>query len=138
MARIPKDTDFTVTVDDVGSFTFAKRTMADEIKVQVEYARLIEGVAPTDWLAAVCGWIAALRVLTVRAPDGWDLDEMDPLDNGTYARLNRAYEALTTKERSFRSRPGTGVQGAGAGSVPDAGVQVSPQVQPDAAGPSVP
>lgn len=138
MARIPNDTDFVVPVDDVGTFTFARRQMADEIKIQVEYARMIDGVIPTDWLAAVCGWIAALRVLTVRAPDGWDLDEMDPLDNSSYARLNRVYEALSKKERSFRSRPGAGVQVAGVGPVPDAGVQVSPQVQPDATGPSVP
>lgn len=102
MPRITKETDFAVTVDGVGSFTFGRRTMRDEISIQVEYARLIDGVEPTAWLQAVCGWLSVLKVLTVRAPDGWDLDEMDPLEDETYAKLSRVYESLIDKERSFR------------------------------------
>jgi hypothetical protein len=138
MPRIPQPTDFVVKVDDVGTFTFAKRTMRDEVAIQVEYARMIDGVTPTEWLAAICGWLSALRVLTVRAPEGWDLDDMDPLDPSTYAKLARVHGALSEKEQSFRRGPGANLQGAGAGNVPDAGVPVSAQVQPAADGPSVP
>ena len=106
MARQGQKTDFNIDVEGVGSFTFARRTMRDEIKIQVEYARLIEGVEPTDWLATVGGWIACLRVLTVRAPADWDIDEMDPLDQETYERLGKVHAALTVKESSFRSGPG--------------------------------
>jgi hypothetical protein len=102
MARVPQETDFTVKVDGVGTFTFGKRTMRDEIAIQVEFARLIDGVEPTSWLQAVCGWLSVLKVITVRAPDGWDLDEMDPLDDATYARMNAVHSALIDKERSFR------------------------------------
>lgn len=105
MARSAKENDFIVSVPDVGSFTFGRRTMADEIKIQVEYARLIEGVEPTEWLNLVGGWMAALRVMTVRAPEGWDLDELDPLDDATYAKLAAVHSALTEKERSFRQKP---------------------------------
>lgn len=103
-------TDFQVMVENVGSFTFGKRTMKDEIKIQVEYARLIEGVDPTEWLETVCGWIATLKVLTVNAPDGWDIDSMDPLDQDTYGRMASVHAALRDQERSFRSEPKKNVE----------------------------
>ena len=114
MARIAKETDFTVKVEGVGSFTFGRRTMRDEIAIQVEYARIIDGVEPTAWLQAVGGWLSVLRTLTVRAPEGWDLDAMDPLDDETYARLNKVYEALVDQERSFRHGSKPAGQGSGA------------------------
>jgi hypothetical protein len=101
--RAPKPTDFTVSVEGVGRFVFGKRTMADELAIQREYADIIQGVErPTVWLDTMGGWLSALRVLTVSAPDGWDLDELDPLDEQTYANLNRVYEELRNQERSFR------------------------------------
>ena len=117
MARTPNINDFSIPVDGIGTFTFARRKMADEIKIQVEYARMIDGVEPTQWLALVCGWMAALKVLTVRAPEGWDIDEMDPLDDDTYAKLGRVHAALIEKERSFRSgkTPAGKAGGQGAG-----------------------
>lgn len=111
MARNGSDTDFTVDVEGVGTFAFGKRSMRDEIKIQVEYARMIEGVQPTEWLALVAGWLATLRVMTVQAPDGWDLDAMDPLDDDTYAVLGKVHGALTDKERSFRRKPSEKVEG---------------------------
>ena len=119
MARTPQDTDFTVRVDDIGTFTFGKRTMRDEIDCQVEFARLIDGVEPTAWLQLVCGWISSLKVLTVRAPEGWNIDEMDPLDDDTYARLKRVYDALTEKERSFRRGKKPVGEGSGSSEVQD-------------------
>ena len=114
MPRIAKETDFTVKVDGVGTFTFGRRTMRDEIAIQVEYARIIDGVEPTAWLQAVGGWLSVLRTLTVRAPEGWDLDTMDPLDDETYARLSNVYEALVDQERSFRRGSKPAGQGSGA------------------------
>lgn len=105
MRRTPNPDDFDVTVPEVGRFVFGRRKMKDEIDIQREYARMLDGVPPTEWLALVCGWVAALSVLTVSAPPGWNLDEMDPLDNDTYAKLARVHQALVDKERSFRSKP---------------------------------
>ena len=102
MPRLPSNTDFTVTVDGVGRFTFGQRKMRDELAIQREFARIIDGVEPTAFLQAVGGWISALKVLTVSAPEGWDPDEMDPLDDATYSKLRRVYEALIEQERSFR------------------------------------
>jgi hypothetical protein len=107
-----------VDVEGIGAFTFARRTMRDEISVQIEYAKLLGGVEPTPWLSAVCGWLSVLSVLTVRAPEGWstDPDAMDPLDEEVYARLSRVHGALVEKERSFRrgAKPGSQAGGAAA------------------------
>lgn len=102
MARISKTTDYTVSVEGVGTFTFGRRAMRDEVDVQREYAAILGGVQPTAWLEVVGNWISTLKVLTVRAPDGWDIEEMDPLDNATYAKMKRVYDALSEKELSFR------------------------------------
>ena len=118
MARTPKDTDFAVKIPDVGQFTFARRTMRDEIAIQVEYARIIDGATPTDWLGTLAGWLATLKVLTVRAPDGWvDLDALDPFEPDTYAKLSAVFGGLTEKERTFRRGYVAPVEGSGAGAV---------------------
>lgn len=132
MARPKHPTDFTVPVDGIGTFTFARRKMADEMKIQVEYARMIDGVEPTQWLSLVAGWMSALMVLTVKAPDGWDLDELDPLDNDTYAKLKRVYDELMLKEQSFRPGHGQARQGERAGAGGNDTVLVPQEVQPSA------
>lgn len=115
MPRAASADDFIVNVEGVGSFTFAKRTMRDEIKIQVEFARMIEGVEPTSWLQAVGGWLATLSVLTVRAPSDWDIEAMDPLEDEVYAKLNKVHEELRNKERSFRAgKKSVGESGGGA------------------------
>lgn len=113
MVRQARENDFPVKVDGVGTFTFGRRRMADEIAIQVEFARIIDGVEPTAWLQAVGGWMSTLKVLTVRAPDDWDLDELDPLDDATYAKLKLVYETLSEKERSFRRRIAPASEAAG-------------------------
>ncbi len=132
MARNPSPTDFTVNVENIGTFVFARRKRVDEIKIQVEYARMIEGVEPTGWLATVAGWISDFSVLTVKAPDSWNIDEMDPLDDLTYANMNRVHKALRAKEGSFRSSATKDGAPERLGDVANNGVLVSPQVQPNA------
>lgn len=111
--RRPSESDFSVQVENIGRFVFARRKMRDEIQIQVEYANLIQGVEPTGWLQNVCGWIAAFNVLLVSAPDGWDVEEMDPLDNETYKGLMAVYNALRDKELSFRTKPEQGSEEPG-------------------------
>lgn len=114
MARSPSTTDFSIDVDGVGSFTFGRRAFRDELKTQVEYARIIEGVQPTPWLHAVATWISDLKVLTVRAPEGWDIEAMDPFDDQTYADLMKVHGGLLEKERSFRPGADKAREAAGA------------------------
>ena len=131
MARKPHITDFTVPVEGIGTFTFARRKMADEIQIQVEYARILDGVQPTEWLALVGGCLSALKVLTVKAPEGWDINELDPVDDESYAKLMQVHAALVSKERSFRRKSTDTGEAAGQGNGPVGGVLVSEEIQPD-------
>lgn len=131
MSRKSLPNDFTLTVDGIGTFVFGRRTMRDEIKMQVEYAKLIDGATPTEWLASVCGWIACLKVMTVSAPDGWDIDLLDPMDDVSYTNLAKVYVALDNKERSFRTKSEVKNTSVGLGNVGDGGVLVQAEVQPD-------
>lgn len=103
--REPSINDFQVSVEDVGAFVFAKRTMADEFKIRAEYVRLTEGIpaqGEDDILALAAEAMSVLRVLTVRAPDGWSLDTLDPFDPDSYAKLLKVWGALRDKEVTFR------------------------------------
>ncbi|MBB3017713.1 hypothetical protein FHR70_000753 [Microvirga lupini] len=118
MAREPQKTDFPVEVEGLGTFIFARRTMRDEIVIQREFARYIDGVEPTAWLAQIGGWLSDMRTLMVEAPEGWladidgnpikDLMDVDPLDEDTYSKLAKVHEAFRDKERSFRRKPAQG------------------------------
>ncbi len=117
MAREASANDFIVDVEGIGSFSFGKRNMRDEIRIQVEFARMIDGVDPTEWLSLVAGWLSTLKVMTVRSPEGWNVDELDPLDSATYAKLKKVSDALDAKELSFRSKPVEANKAAGEGTV---------------------
>lgn len=133
MSRTPAATDFFVDVEGIGNFSFARRMLRDEMRIAAEYSRITEGVeTPTEWLQFVGTWVSTLKVLTVTAPDGWDIDAMDPLDQETYANLRDVHAALREKEQSFRA----GKKGAGAAERKDdsagPGVLVPAEVQPGA------
>jgi hypothetical protein len=116
---------YPVDVEGIGTFFFAKRTMRHEFKIQAEYSRLTEGVeTPTANLEIMAGIFSTLRVLTMRAPDGWDLDSLDPLDERDYARAIRVHAALREKEGSFRRKQADPGAGAGQGDGRVSGVPV--------------
>lgn len=95
---------FPVPVDGVGTFTFRRRTMRDQLKIEAEATSILG--APLDGtdgrlsMSAVA--LATLGVLTVAAPDGWDLDAVDPLDEEAVARVFAVYEAFRNEEARFR------------------------------------
>lgn len=131
--RNPGRNDYELAVEGIGQFKFSRRSLGDELKVQVEYARITEGLMqPTPWLYSLGTWLSALRVLMVSAPDGWDMEAMDPLDDDTYDQMKRVYEAMREKEDSFRRKPGKASQATGPGDGQVGGVLVSEAVQPPA------
>jgi hypothetical protein len=108
---------FDVDVDGVGHFVFRRRSLRDEFRVQAEVSRLTEGIQPADnevWRFAQA--VAAIKVLAVKVPDGWDIDKADPFDSGTYERIIKVSEALREREAFFRpaGRPQPQVAGEGA------------------------
>jgi hypothetical protein len=122
-------TDFYVDVKDIGRFRLAKRTMRDEFQIGAEYSRLTEGVdTPTPWLAQMATMVANLKVLAVTVPEDWNIDEMDPLDDESYSRIFRVYEALRAREDSFRSGIGKSSEKTGQGVSEDVAVLVQEEI----------
>lgn len=133
MTRPSAKTDFFEDIPGIGNFSFARRSMRDELRIAAEYSRLTEGVEkPTDWLHIVATWISTLSVLTVTAPPGWDIEAMDPLDQESYDKLLAVHTALRVKEDSFRSSKSANSQAARPGNGEVDGVLVPAQVQPAA------
>lgn len=125
MTRPSASTDYFVDVDGVGTFSFARRTMRDEMRIAAEYSRLTEGVeTPTAYLELVAGMLSTLRVLTVSQPDGWNLDDLDPLDSDSYTKLVKVHNALRAKEDSFRRKPDAASKVSGPQDGADGGVRV--------------
>lgn len=120
---------YVVNVPDIGTFEVRKRTLGVQMKIHAELNRLTEG-APlstlSDWFIDLCGLVAELKGLIIKAPDGWSMDNLDPLDDG-YDRLRAVYRAIRVQEDSFRTqakRP----QATGAGSSEQPPVVVSGSV----------
>ena len=107
---------YVVNVPDVGTFEVRKRTLRVQMTIHAELNRLTEG-APlstlSDWFIDLCGLVAELKGLIIKSPDGWSMEDVDPLDDG-YDRLRAVYRAIRTQEDSFRTQakgdqaPGTG------------------------------
>ena len=112
MARVASPGDFTVTVEGLGQFVFARRTMRDEFAVAAEYSRLTEGAAdPESRLAYLARAFSALKVLMVSGPNGWRVDDLEPQEDASYTQLEQVYDALRVKEADFRKKPGADGQG---------------------------
>lgn len=125
---------FTLDVEDIGRFTFRKRTLMMQAAIECEYARLTEGLLlVTPYLEQLAGSLADIRVLMVTGPKGWgvkDLDEMDADDPEVLPRLQKVWSALRDKQASFQkpAEPKEGGQGVGG----DDRTLVPPDVPPGA------
>jgi hypothetical protein len=95
---------FTLDVDGVGAFTAKRRTMLTEIEIAAEANRLVGGQEElSEWLRGLVMTVATLKVQIVKAPDGFDLEELDPDDPDSYALMQQVYRAVKAKEADFRS-----------------------------------
>lgn len=95
---------YRVEVPEVGSFEVRRPVMRTAIKVEVEYARLTEGVdsLPVD-LQIICRIMSYLKVMVVEGPHGWDVDGVDPYSDRDTSRLREVFEAITAEESRFRA-----------------------------------
>jgi hypothetical protein len=131
--RAAAATDFHLHVDSIGSFTFARRTMRDEMRIAAEYSRFTEGLTqPSNYLDTMAGWIATLNVLTVSMPHSWDPENMDPFDPESEEKILKVYSALRVKEGSFRPKEKAAGEDVRTGDGGAGELLVSPPVPPAA------
>jgi len=90
-----KSDTFSVTVPEIGDFVFKRRNMRVGFAIMCEEARLLGAdAAPVDETTRICvRAYASLKVQTVEAPEGWNLD-----DTVSYRRLVEVWTTLRTAE----------------------------------------
>lgn len=94
---------FQVNVDNVGTFECRRRVMRTAINIEVEYARLTQGVTGLDVETQYfCRILAYLKAMVISGPDGWDIDDMDPDDAGESQRLQEVFAAIKAEDERFR------------------------------------
>lgn len=125
-----KNETYVLDLDGVGQFEVLRLTQRQRLRVLTEQARLTEGLEDLpETLMQEASITAAVKVLVVKAPEGWDVDLIDPLDeDGSYSAMQRLYAAISEREQRFRGK--TASAGTGAGTAQDGGVVVAPAVQP--------
>jgi len=127
MRRYPHTTDFTLDVDRLGRFTFARRNIGDQFKIRGRYNQITDGFYDPDGNMADVSALAyvTIQTLLVSAPAGFDLNRLDPLiDDEFESKILAIWRALRQKELSFRPQSNQGCEAAGA----VAGEHLSPVV----------
>ncbi len=91
-----------VEVPEIGTFTFLKRTPSLSMRIVSTSIDFIGEPARTAWQAETGTVFGTLKVLLQRAPEGFDLDALDPLEPADYAKALAVWGALREKEARFR------------------------------------
>ena len=119
---------FVVNVPSQGDFTFRVRTLFDEVKIEAEALRITGGPTGDVGLRTLAHMLAGLSVLTVSAPEDWDIEAIDPLAPDAAAPVRAVWKELRAAEEKVRGRRQPERPAAGAAAVPDSGVSLPPSV----------
>ena len=118
--RAPRNNDFSLELDGVGTFVFGRRTYGDRIKIRADYLRRLRELGEAEEtadqeLAMFAATLSTFSVMCVSAPPGWEsLEDIDLISNpDAEDQIIGLYLALKNKEDSFRQGAGEAVQGAG-------------------------
>lgn len=95
---------YLVDVEGVGTFTFRRRTIGDLARIPNQAILILGGIPQHAWLLDQATMLAELEVLTVKSPDGWDMDDLDPVDEHDVARVRLVHGRLIEEEERFRGR----------------------------------
>jgi hypothetical protein len=101
--------NFPVEVDGIGSFIFKARTLRSQFLIEAEASRVMGGPCADEALRQGAIQLATLLVLTVEAPQGWDLEALDPLIPEDIAKVFTVHRRLREVEAGFR--PGSSEAG---------------------------
>lgn len=108
---------YNLQVGEIGSFEIRRQTMSVTAKYLAEYNRISEGQENlTGFYSRFCDRIATLRAFIHKAPDNWDIENIDITNDNEYDKIEAVYRAITDKEASFRSGGQTDGQATSAGS----------------------
>jgi hypothetical protein len=104
--RAPSDSDFTLTLEGVGDFVFAHRTIGDMFNIRVRFLLLLgenENLRNDGELSIFADLMSVYNELIVSCPTGWD--DISKLNAEGTDNALILYKMLTEKEDSFRVKP---------------------------------
>jgi hypothetical protein len=140
MTRAANVSDFHVDVADVGRFCFARRTVGDVYKIRGRYNQITGGFYDDEGRMAdlsALGYVT-IQTLLVEAPEGFDLESIDPLLDDDYdQKVLSIFAALREKELSFRPKPTARGKAAGPGDGADLRAVVPADVPAGTDGPAL-
>lgn len=93
---------FDVEVREIGTFTFRKRTPKLSMRCVAAAIDFIGEPARTPWQGQVGDVFGTLKTLLVRAPEGFDIEALDPLEPADLAKAQVVWGALRETEARFR------------------------------------
>lgn len=121
-------TTHNVTVEGVGLFTFTKRNVYTQVRIEAEAVKILGGPTEDPGLHTIALALATLQELTVAAPAGWELKALDPLEPEDMDRMWAVHEGLRAAEKRFRREAQARRAAARAGNVEDDGLRVPPEI----------
>lgn len=92
---------YTRPVPGIGDFIFRRRVLRDQIRIEAEAIRMLNGPTTDPNLHNIALAVGTLSVLTVNAPEGWDLEALDPLIPSSVSQLWQVYGVLRAAEDEF-------------------------------------
>lgn len=130
--RVKSDTDFFVDVPQIGRFSFARRAPRDVFRIRAEYNRFTDGYSDSNGDMEFGAFMfATLKVLMVSAPDGFDLEKLDPvMDDNWEDGVVKIFKSFRDTELLFRPKPVEAVQGKSPTDGHDISVEVPQEIQP--------
>lgn len=105
---------YTFDVDGIGTFVFRRRTMAHRYSITAAALKIMgTGEVTNLGLLAETEKMAEVQLLCVSAPEGWNVEDMDPLDPEEMRQFGIVHARFREAEETFRrgaaaKRPGVG------------------------------
>lgn len=96
---------YVIPVEGIGDFEFRHRRIRDRITIPAEARRTLGGGSDSPPLIDAALRMATIQVLLLKAPDGWSLEALDPLDDASDGVILKVYEGLRQAEDAFRKGP---------------------------------
>lgn len=113
----PTEKQFTITIDEIGTFTFKFPTLINDLEADAAASKLLAGNdTPTVVAGNIATMMGTLSAVIVEKPDSFDLKNIY-----SYEELEAVYNVFTEKVSSFRNQaavtkqPGDKKTGTGEG-----------------------
>jgi hypothetical protein len=98
MLLSPTERTFTGEVENIGTFTFKYPRLTDDLEIDAKSAQLLsENPNPSVYASNVAYQMATLSLVTVKAPKGWDLNNLY-----SYKELDAVYRVYLQEIQRFR------------------------------------